>query len=52
MKTIILYFSPAQLAQVRNVSIAQIFKEIREKTLPVQMAETGIKIPVTYKFNE
>lgn len=50
-KTITLYFSPAQLADVRGVTIKQIFKEIRNHSLPVIMTDNGIKIPITYTIN-
>lgn len=52
METIILYFTPVQLAKVRGVSVEQIFKEIREGTLKPLITNEGCKIPVTYKFEK
>ena len=52
MKAITLYFTPTQLAKVRGVSVEQIFKEIHKGTLEVFITEEGVKIPITYKFEE
>lgn len=52
MKAITLYFTPTQLAKVRGVSVEQIFKEIHKETLEVLITEEGVKIPITYKFEE
>lgn len=52
MKAITLYFTPTQLAKVRGVSVEQIFKEIHKGTLEVLITEEGVKIPITYKFEE
>lgn len=52
MKAITLYFTPTQLAKVRGVSVEQIFKEIHKRTLEVLITEEGVKIPITYKFEE
>lgn len=52
MKAITLYFTPTQLAKVRGVSVEQIFKEIYKGTLEVLITEEGVKIPITYKFEE
>ena len=52
MKAITLYFTPLQLAKVRGVSIKEIFKEIHKGTIEVLITEEGVKIPITYKFEE
>ena len=52
MKAITLYFTPTQLAKVRGVSVEQIFKEIHKGTLEVLITEEGVKIPISYKFEE
>lgn len=40
------------LAKVRGVSVKEIFKEIHKGTIEVLITEEGIKIPITYKFEE
>ena len=34
------------------VSVKEIFKEIHKGTIEVLITEEGIKIPITYKFEE
>lgn len=48
METIILYFSPSELAMVRGIPISEVFRMIREGELPYKDTEDGIKIPITY----
>lgn len=52
METITLHFSPMQLSVVTEIPIEQIFKEIRESSIPYQITEEGIKIPVTYQIDK
>ncbi|PXX51603.1 hypothetical protein DFR60_1094 [Hungatella effluvii] len=51
MEIITLYLSPSELANVRGVPLSDIFKELRQHTLPYLLTNDGIKIPVTYIFD-
>lgn len=51
MNTIILYFSPTQFSDVTGIPLEQVFKEIREGSIPCQFTNEGIRIPVTYQIN-
>ena len=47
MNAVTLYFTPQELAHVRGVDILQIFKEIKNHTLPAIMTDKGLRIPIT-----
>ena len=48
MKSLTLYFSPSQLAEIRNCSIQEIFQEIRSGLIPFEDTSDGIRIPIVY----
>ena len=48
MEKLTLYFTPSQMAHIRDIPISEIFKEIRHGKLEDMMTDEGIKIPVTY----
>lgn len=52
MEQFTLYFSPTELAHIRGVPVSQIFEEIRQNSISYQITEDGIRIPVTYQFEQ
>lgn len=52
MNAVTLYFTPQELAHVRGVDILQIFKEIKNHTLPAIMTDKGLRIPITYQVDK
>lgn len=51
MEKITLYFTPTQFSRVTGIPLKQIFVKIRQGSIPHQMTDKGIRIPVTYKMD-
>lgn len=51
MKKITIYVSPSELAYIRGTPLAKIFEGLRQHTIPYQITDEGIKIPLTYIFS-
>lgn len=49
---LILFFTPTELATVRGISIYDVFNQIRSQTLTFIITEDGIRIPVTYTWDD
>lgn len=52
MEKLTLYLSPTEFANIRGISISRVFEEIRRGAIPYQITEDGIRIPVTYEFEQ
>lgn len=46
-----LLFTPAELAAVRGISIHDVFYMIHSDAIPYLVDDDGIKIPVTYTWD-
>ena len=47
-----LFFTPTELAAVRGISIHEVFNQIRSDNIPYLLDDEGIKIPVTYTWDD